>query len=640
MNAKVRWLVALALLLLAAVAGGRQVAGTPAQQEHPATLEAIILLDVTGSMRGEGPGARDIWDQVVEKVVEQLGSFSDGTQFAIVPFDAGPRHRAIWLNPPAQPDAPLSLTALDATTRPAAISYVRALVPDGQSTWICDAFEYTLRQLQASRAGHPAGTRMQAVFLYTDGLDNGKCAGNFATRMVEIFNAHTADFPFLYTAYIDLNEHLSSEAIATIGQGTEDRIRVNQGIPEILEIDPTSLALGNLATFPQGVEVTLRVKGRLPDSPPSTAAVAILPADLGLRVEPVSVTLAPAMKLTITAGKALDPRSSPATLRLQPAQDHILLANGGNVALTFSWQPPTPTPTPVPQAKVGVATEGDLHLGAVEAGSDQPLTGTRRVLLSFDAAARSQRSPVEVQALLQGEEQVDQFWLALPDGQRAARRVVPPDEATLTVGYRIDASTSGRFWPGRERRAATVSVSSPSALIEGAAEGAGTGQGDGAAFVFTYDLIYPFGMLHASLLATTVAALLLLGYTAFHCRFPADAAIVVQGGGRYPLRTLAERNLPRRLFGASLTMGTAGDDIDLGAGQTVARLTPRRTWLCFFGQHVLIAPTIQGQDAVLKLDGEPVTGVRELFPGATVATGGLPITYERGENLLVSGELG
>src|SRR5437868_4988 len=87
--------VAICLMSLLVAVTPRAVQG---QQPAPATRDAIILLDITASMRGQGddPKARDIWDQVVAKVGEQLDQLAVGTSLTIIPFANGPRYSQIW----------------------------------------------------------------------------------------------------------------------------------------------------------------------------------------------------------------------------------------------------------------------------------------------------------------------------------------------------------------------------------------------------------------------------------------------------------------------------------------------------------------------------------------------------------------
>lgn len=127
--------------------------------------DAVILLDVTRSMRGEGPPpvTEDIWDDVKARVIELVSQLSTDTTVAIVPFDAGPVLPEIWPAPGAARSDATQFQSLEGDNRVDTISHINQLVPDGQATWICDALEFALDQLNLRRAELGDG-RIQTIY--------------------------------------------------------------------------------------------------------------------------------------------------------------------------------------------------------------------------------------------------------------------------------------------------------------------------------------------------------------------------------------------------------------------------------------------------------------------------------------------
>ena len=131
-------------------------------------------------------------------------------------------------------------------------------------------------------------------------------------------------------------------------------------------------------------------------------------------------------------------------------------------------------------------------------------------------------------------------------------------------------------------------------------------------------------MLGLALLA--FAALFLFGRS----RFPAGSVVTVRGGRAYDLREIEAETPLGRLFGRSLTVGSAGDDIKVGTSGTVARLSPRRWPLSLFGRRVLIVPTDPTAQPLYIAPNRQATieGYTLLEEGQTIVTPspGQPIT--------------
>ena len=339
--------------MAAAIALG--ISGTPigwtpqAHATEPTAVprDVVILLDITGSMRGAGadPKARDIWDLVAQKVIQQISDLPEGTSLAIVPYDAGPRLAKIWPRPLKRTADPIEFATIDDTTRAAAIRRVRSLVPDGQSTHICDTLEYGLIQLKAWRDQQASDQRSQEVFLYTDGLDNGRCGTRFVPELIKTFKGAAQDFPFLFGVYIDLNGHLTASEISAI-RGQPGFV-VGTGLPDFVHLDPGPIELGAQAAMTSGVDVPLHFIGSLP-ARELTAAVEVLPASLGLTASPSTITIAQEVTVHISSDQSLAPGSYAGAIRLTPASGAFLFTNS---SADFFFEVPaaaTPSPTPAP----------------------------------------------------------------------------------------------------------------------------------------------------------------------------------------------------------------------------------------------------------------------------------------------------
>lgn len=321
--------------------------------------DTVILLDVTASMRGLGTDtkARDIWDLVVQKVIEQINDLPDGTTLAIVPFDAGPRLPMVWPQAPSRTTDQLQFATLDTSTRAEAVAHIRRLVPDGQNTWICDTLEYGLVQLKVWRDQQQSNQRIQAVYLYTDGLDNGRCGTNFVPELVSTFKGAAQDFPYLYGVYIDLNGHLTPEEIAAMSG--QPGLIYGAGLPDFVDLDPGPINLGAQPSMTTGVDVTLHFNGVLP-ARSLTAAVAVLPASLGLTATPSTVTLASEVTVHLASTAPMSPGTYAIAIRLSPANGNFLFANSStdvffDVPAAATQAPASaaqvaPTTTPVPTA--------------------------------------------------------------------------------------------------------------------------------------------------------------------------------------------------------------------------------------------------------------------------------------------------
>lgn len=608
---------------------------TRAQSHVELPRDAVILLDITRSMRGEGrdPAARDIWDDVVARVSEQVSSFSDGTNLAIVPFADGPRVRSVWPIATRTEDEAITLATVDPDTRSSALTYLGQLgEPDGQATHICDSLRYALQRLDDWRRGQP--DRLQTVYLYTDGLDTGSCAEDFAESLVELFNGERADYPYLYGVYIDLNGALTDDDVDAIEQGTQGHVDHSVGIPPIVTVEPSAVELGNLYGVTDGVEVILRF-GNLPAGELLTAHLDLVPSDLGLEIEPQGITLAGEVAITLSPSSP-EPGPHAGAIRLQRRGGNYVLGNS-TIAVTYDWvAPPTPTavPTEAPTSTpapsptpIGVVTitanppPGDL--GRVAGGV--PLVGQIDVAGAFNDAAANAQTEVRLEALADGQLDPAKFAFVASDGTRASTTVLRPDSPSAVAEYNL-ARAGGGLLPGAERHDLALRV------VEAQQGEVRATNGEALeALPYGYTIEHPFGLQHLLALGAVLALLLVAAYVLFHARFPKDAEMVVEGGSRHPLRSVAERSLMARMFGRRVTVGGPADDIDAGNDERLGLLSASRSRVGVFGGGVHFTPSTRGEESPVRIDGEPPTGTTRLHPGSSIATPGATLTYEIAE---------
>src|SRR5438067_1093202 len=92
------WGASLLVLLVSATLGTAPAAGAATRRAGPAQEDAIILIDVSESVRGGGtnPAATNIWVPLQQSVSELIDLMPNGTHFAIVPFSRGPDVRNVY----------------------------------------------------------------------------------------------------------------------------------------------------------------------------------------------------------------------------------------------------------------------------------------------------------------------------------------------------------------------------------------------------------------------------------------------------------------------------------------------------------------------------------------------------------------
>src|SRR5205823_6078605 len=102
-------------------------------------------------------------------------------------------------------------------SRAALSAYLHQLEANGQSTWIYESIDAAMTELQGLADGHR--TRPQALFIYTDGLDNGPHQETSIQDISHRIRLQRNDFPYLYTYYGDLKRQLNPRQTCQLTQG-------------------------------------------------------------------------------------------------------------------------------------------------------------------------------------------------------------------------------------------------------------------------------------------------------------------------------------------------------------------------------------------------------------------------------------
>jgi hypothetical protein len=396
-----------------------------------------------------------------------------------------------------------------------------------------------------------------------------------------------------------------------------DRVPFTFGWAPIVDLVASPLADTNLADQPQGVSLVLTPRSPLPNSAqPLTAHVEIGPKDLGLRVEPTVVTLGSQVPLKIYSETALAPGAYTARLHFVPDSGEF---DPRDADVQFTWQHNPP--------RVALRLDrASTDFGTIAAGSVSTDPGSFALVPTFDLAAVKAGATADLRALVNGEERPDQLWFAAPNGQHLTRRSVGPADQRIDMGERIDARTEGRFWPGTDTRVAAIEAqpgNTPDEKIQFlTAAGLPIDRMD-----FTYQVEHGITALVLALLALLVTTLILV-YVKLCPRFPVNAALVVDGGGHYPLRSLAETSFARRWCGGSVTIGSPADNVDVSASETLAIVSPKAGGLGLFGHGAFLRSVNSAIDPPLEVDGEPLTGTKRLRDGAQVVSSGLTVSYQ------------
>ncbi|MEI2617803.1 MAG: vWA domain-containing protein [Thermomicrobiales bacterium] len=644
---RLRSMLFVALLLTTLLAGSAGRAAQAAQGR-----DVIILLDTTVSMKGEG-GTANIWDEVRNRVSRQISYLGDDVHFALIPFADGPRIKGIWPPQSNDPTATFQLSPSTEQTRKEADEFLSGMTPDGRGTYICESLEYAIQKLADWSAGQGGGDRIQTIYLYTDGDEEGEqCRQNFAESLAKIFNSKSGEYPYLNTVYVDLGKQISDADKVIIEQAPG--ITIVPNIPDVISISDDPIDLGNLYDHPTGVTISLTLKSGAPVSNGVArgAVLNILPANLGITFAPTTINLTQPMNITFTASGNLVRGQYNGVLRLNPIQDNWVFANN-SIPITFTWQPPEPTatipptatlvpltptpvpptptpvpptPTPTPVAGITIDRQGGGDLGTVTAGSDTPLSGTSTLIVTFDDEALRQNAGVDLRTTIGDAADSGRFWLIDPETSQPRDTITVTANgratASVEVGYDITPPSSGRFIPGSSKQPAVVAVTSGNATIATAGnDGAADGQ-----LRYSYTIRYPFGPIQLLALLVLLLLILLALFWKFHARFPKNATVVAGNGQVETVRPMSERGMLAKFFPREIEVGTLAG-ININALGPVARLTPRTSVLSMFRNATYLVPESTSDDNQLRVNGSAITMRCQLNDGDNITTNTGSFTY-------------
>ena len=335
------------LLLLGLCAGGlvsssllrgAGVQAATAPTAKSAVNDTVILLDVTGSMAGGGtdPRARNIWKQVVQAAANLILRQPTGTHLAIIPFDAGPAWAEIYPTP-LQSAGNLTWQALSIAAQQRAIpKYLASLNPTGQITDIYDSVQYALQQLNRWDPHH---AHVQALYLYTDGLDNGPHQNLGIAGIAALFGAAHADNPYLYTVYNDLARQLPDSAVKRLernGAHVVTSPALGQLAPSVT-LSTLHVDLGDLSRRPnRSVTVAVRFKQVTPDLTGRALSVVLSSKSPGLHLRSATAVLKGTVSVVLDTSSS-SPGVHTAQLTFSASRNDFTIVPRGLIEVSFSW---------------------------------------------------------------------------------------------------------------------------------------------------------------------------------------------------------------------------------------------------------------------------------------------------------------
>jgi hypothetical protein len=462
-------------LLFAGIPPALPQAGATAQA--PEVVDVILLVDTTGSMKGRGELTRgDIWDEVLDYVLQLVDTFDVGTNIAVIPFDRGPRYDRTY---PSTPDPPrMSSAVLTESEREKVKEHLRSLPVDGLNTWIYESLQAATTQLEVWRAGDDR-THEQHIFLVTDGLDGGPHRDLGVDGIIDLFRAARTDNPYLYLMYWDAAGLMSPEdAEKLVASGA----RVIRGI---VTVETLILDLGVL---PPDAERSVELEFfSTIDSLWGSEVRLHMDEASGLTVSPAAIELQ--QRVTITIQAVADHGLSgaqEAILSIEAsAQDKII--SPAAIAVVYEWlvltpthtptATPTPTPTgtprptststrtptstptaaPTPTPRPLILVSPDrIDFGTLEVSESAPVVFDRERALEFTFGSEAQRLGVRIMAAVEvdGSAPVpvvipSQAYLRSHGQPRQSDKVeATADEATITVGLHLPGTLFSDLPPG------------------------------------------------------------------------------------------------------------------------------------------------------------------------------------------------
>ena len=335
-------------------------AGISWAQADTSAEDAVILIDVSGSVRGGGsdPTARDIWAPLQQSVSDLVDLMPPGTRIIIVPFSNGANVNNVFPEHGSSETAVVPWLELGGPAEQGrAKQFVRGLNANGTSTWIVAALRYATTQLRgwrdrAQQAGEPP--RRQAVYLYTDGLDNSGSA-DWRAEANSFLSLQRQDLPYLWAVLV----RVGAEAIRDCPTGFSTCVTTTRVEPapslraqnQVLDFGTLSAAMPESV---QGLELSVRNPGSKPIE--LTLQLELVPPPNppdAVTISPTSVTAADRINVTLRVTRPIVPGTYRGTLILNNPQG--LFGGSNRVPVTFRYQepatptsPPTSTPLPPP----------------------------------------------------------------------------------------------------------------------------------------------------------------------------------------------------------------------------------------------------------------------------------------------------
>jgi hypothetical protein len=257
------------------------------------------------------------------------------------------------------------------------------------------------------------------------------------------------------------------------------------------------------------------------------------------------------------------------------------------------------------------------EIGAVTACSDEALEGQETITVVWDAAAVEQGTAVEIVATVDGVEDSSRAWFE-SGGARTSRLTITPDDTEAPLFYSLDGADDCPLWhwvwplPWPGAGSGQVHVSAPEAAPVGVQFIDAGGQ--------TVDQLEYGYTIERSFGAVQIIEWLLLAGLFFvlaQARFPKNAIIEVQGQ-QFRLRRMSQRSWRWFRPGEVPIDGARRGVIDVRSGRVVGYLTPRRSPLTLFKREVYIRPVAGGEDAPLRISGNPLSRLSRLPRGTTV----------------------
>lgn len=237
-----RWILAASTLLF--------LFPRPGIAQSEIVVDYVILVDVSRSMTG-WQGSTVIFPQVKERLKERIQQLDADQTIFIQPFADG-------LRPGRR------FQVRSSADRERAIAFVDSLQADGSNTHIYSSLLSTFEDYSLFRGGQK--NRVAAVFVYTDGLDNGR-EGRTMSQIVEQFRLKRQKYDHLYYATLGARLPESDRAaLDTVPFATYDETPKGV-VHDYVVIEPRypSLDFGNLLQAPdQRMEQRFRVRGSLP----------------------------------------------------------------------------------------------------------------------------------------------------------------------------------------------------------------------------------------------------------------------------------------------------------------------------------------------------------------------------------------